>query len=234
MVLPSTTEPRPGGKPAPSRVRMSIFQAAMSASLIGSPKPAEGRAGTGDVGGAAHPPTIATDTTSEATLCDRIAHLSVGTHRPGKDSVVMLDKARHGPGLHDLGDRGLHVAGRVHRAALNDSLSAIPGPAVAKTREALVEDRLFEGCGLPVPAAIIVDVHRRDLARPGPGETLDLVQARAFELHGAERSRDYRLALHHETERTPRALGQWVAVARCLASKIPGLTAHLDSAQPLD
>src|SRR5262245_14963960 len=98
---------------------MSIFHSATSASLIGSPKLAEGRASAGGVGGAAHPPTTTT-AASRATLRDGIAHLSTVTHRPRKDSVVMLDEPRHGPDLHDLGDRGLHVASRVHRPTLND------------------------------------------------------------------------------------------------------------------
>src|SRR5580765_3421724 len=152
--LPSATVPRPGGRPAPSRVRMSMFQAATSASPIGSPKPAEGRSGGRDAGGGAHAPTITTEPTRRATLRDGIAHLPVGTHRPGEDTVVMLDEPRNVADLHDLGDRGLHVASRVHGPALDDGRLAIPGPAVTKTREALVEDRLFERRRLPVPAAI--------------------------------------------------------------------------------
>src|SRR5919198_4024119 len=73
--LPSATVPRPGGSPAPSGVRMSMFQAARSASLIGWPKAALGRSGRREAAGAAQAAATKPTATVRRTSRDRIAHL---------------------------------------------------------------------------------------------------------------------------------------------------------------
>ena len=150
-----------------------MFHAARLASEMAWPKPTDGRSGARDVVGAAHAPMSTADVNSRGTLRNGIAHLPIGTHQPGEDPIVMLDEPRDDSALHDVGDRRLHVAGRVHGPTLDHGRPAVPGPAVTETGEALVEDRIFERGGLPALAAIDRNVHSRDAAAPRPGEALD-------------------------------------------------------------
>src|SRR5512145_1797535 len=177
MARPWPTEPLPKGRPRPSGVRMSMFQAARSASLIGWPKPAAGRSGYCEIQGflaAQAAITIAITTASRASR-DRIAHLPVGADRPREDPVVVLDEPGDGPRLHDLGHRGLHVADGVHGTALDDGGLAVPGPPVTEASEALVQHGLLERGRLPVLAAVHRHVDGGDPAPPRPGEPLDLL-----------------------------------------------------------
>src|SRR5678816_2176839 len=105
--LPSATLPLPLGRPFPSEVRTSMFQAAMSASEMGLPK-----RGLPDWPSAT--PTLKAENSSRASapapkLCDRIFHLPVLAHGPRENSVVMLHEADERAGFRDLGHGGLHV-----------------------------------------------------------------------------------------------------------------------------
>src|SRR4051812_8205163 len=75
-VLPSATLPLPLGSPFPSEVRMSMFQAAISASEIGLPK-----RGLGFCDCASAAPGVRNEhrssTSAPASLHDRIFHLPV-------------------------------------------------------------------------------------------------------------------------------------------------------------
>src|SRR5207302_7878681 len=119
-------------------VRMSMFHAARSASLIGWPK--RGLSGKGCTAcgpvlpsgmpvddfaampppGFAHP-KIHNDATTTAmrdsSLADRIAHLAFGVHRPGLNAVMVLHEAHDRARLLDFLHRGLHVARAVECAA---------------------------------------------------------------------------------------------------------------------
>src|SRR5256885_12994741 len=95
-------------RPRPSGVRMSIFQAARSASLIGWPKrglSGKGCTACGPVLPSGMPlkdwfahPEIHSAATARArldlSLADRIAHLAFGVDRPGLNAVVVLHEAR--------------------------------------------------------------------------------------------------------------------------------------------
>src|SRR5262245_7662710 len=231
MTRPWPTEPLPNGRPLPSGVRISMFQAARSASLIGWPKPAAGRSGYWEIHGflAAQPPTTVAIIRASRSSRDRIAHLPVRADRPGEDSIVVLHEPRDGPGLHDVGHRRLNVAGRVHGAALDDGGLAVPVPPIPEAREAFVHHGLLERGRVPVLAAVHRHVHGGNPAAPRPGEPLDLLPARAFQLHAARRPGDDRLALHDEAELPPLALRHRVGVARRLAAEVPGLVADLDA-----
>src|SRR5262245_50812549 len=106
--LPSATLPLPLGRPSPSEVRTSMFQAAMSASEMGLPK-----RGLPDWPSA--PPKL-DESSSRASapappkLCDRIFHLPGLAHRPRENSVVMLHEANERAGFRDLCHSGLHVS----------------------------------------------------------------------------------------------------------------------------
>src|SRR5688572_329255 len=142
--LPAATVPRPGGSPSPSGVRTSMFTATRSASATGWPN--FGRSGSGCTGwgevlprkmpsavraigpcapplsmvAVAHAPSPSARTTAAPTclrLADDIGHLPVGAYGPRLDRVVVLDEADDGPDLREVGHRGLHVSGAVHRAA---------------------------------------------------------------------------------------------------------------------
>src|SRR5690242_1993795 len=112
--LPSATVPRPGGRPLPSVVRTSMFQAATSASLTAWPR--RGLSGSGctacgplapsgmpSADFAAMPPRLpvficahaatasAAAAIAQLSLADDIAHLAFLVHCPGLDAVVVLD-----------------------------------------------------------------------------------------------------------------------------------------------
>src|SRR5438128_7786873 len=163
---------------------MSMFHAARSASPIGCPNPTPGRAGR-DAVGAAHAATRSAVATPRRRLRDRILHLPARADRPREDPVVVLDEPRERAALRDLLHRRLHVAGRVHRPALDDRGLAVPAPAIAEARETLVEHRLLERRLLPVLAAVRGNIHGGDPAPARPGEPLDLVEPRSLELHAA-------------------------------------------------
>src|SRR5262249_59538942 len=74
--LPSATPPRPGGRPLPLLVRMSMSQGAMSASAIGRPNFAsEAAGGRDDVATTQALVIAATTTTTSSVLHDRIRPL---------------------------------------------------------------------------------------------------------------------------------------------------------------
>src|SRR5919108_5990410 len=139
-VLPSATLPLPLGSPFPSEVRMSMFQAAISASEMGLPK-----RGLSDWPPAT--PKLA-ETSSRASapaakLCDRIFHLPSLAHRPWKNSVVMLHEADERAGFRDLGHGGLHVPGAVDGAARDLGGPAHPGPDVTEAGPAAIAGPVF-------------------------------------------------------------------------------------------
>src|SRR5215467_14364425 len=81
--LPSATPPRPGGRPLPVLVRMSMSQGAISASAIGRPNFASVAAGDRDCVATAQAVVIAATTTTIASgLDDRIGHLAVHAQCP--------------------------------------------------------------------------------------------------------------------------------------------------------
>src|SRR2546427_361140 len=123
--------------------------------------------------------------TPRRRLRDRILHLPARADRPREDPVVVLDEPRERAALRDLLHRRLHVAGRVHRPALDDRRLAVPAPAIAEARETLVEHRLLERRLLPVLSAVRGNVHGGDPAPAPPGEPPDLGETRSLELHAA-------------------------------------------------
>src|SRR5262245_607539 len=141
--LPSATLPLPAGSPFPSEVRISMFQAAMSASVIGLPKRGVGLFDCASADSSASDEN-SSSASAPANLCDRIFHLPVCADRPGEDPVVVLHEADERAGFRDLGHRGLHVAGAVDGAAGDLGWSAVPLPDVAEAGEAAVEKRLLQ------------------------------------------------------------------------------------------
>src|SRR5262245_11454462 len=154
--LPSATFPLPLGSPFLSQVRMSMCQAAMSASVIGLPN-----RGVGLFDCASAPSSASDENSSSASapanLCDRIFHLPACADRPGKDSVVVLHEADERAGFRDLGHRGMHVPGAVDGAAGDLGRPAVPLPDVAAAGDAAVEARLLDQ--RPAPAVDAVERH---------------------------------------------------------------------------
>src|SRR5574342_198213 len=137
--LPSATLPLPLGSPFPSEVRMSMFQAAISASEIGLPKCG---AGPFDCASAASNASAENSSSASvpASLCDRIFHLPACADRPGKDSIVVLHESDERAGFRNLRHRGLHVAGAVDGAASDLGRPAVPLPDVAEAGEAAIQE----------------------------------------------------------------------------------------------
>src|SRR5688572_23410167 len=211
-----------------------MFQAAISASLIGLPKrglSASGCTGCGpvlpiqmpfeDFAGALPPPMLrfaheitvrapATAANAALSLADDIAHLPSGVDGPRLDRVVVLHEADDGALLLNVLHGRLHVAVAVDRAAHQHRRLAVPVPRRLEAREALVQDRLLELRLAPGLAAVDRDVDRANLAGARPREPGDLVEAGAFQLHAARRIRDHRLGLHHHAELPPLTFGHRV------------------------
>src|SRR5919198_737227 len=229
--LPSATLPLPLGSPFPSEVRMSMFQAAISASEMGLPK-----RGLSDWPPATPKLAEASNRASApaAKLCDRIFHLPSLAHRPRENSVVMLHEADERAGFRDLGHGGLHVPGAVDGAARDLGGAPLPLPDVTEAGQAAIEDRFFQHRLAPDLAAIDRDVDCFDSAVSRPGETFDRVDTRPGELHPSRGSRDHGLALHDEAELPPFAFGHRIGVARGLAAQVPRLVRYLDAPEPLD
>src|SRR5262245_11865820 len=130
-----------------------MSQGAMSASLIGRPNFASVVAGGRDGAAVAQATAIVAARTTTSELDDRIGHLPVRADRPREDRVVVLDETNQRSRFADLLNRGLHVAGRVHGAALDLGGPPIPLPRQSEPGQALVEDRLLQRGLLPVLAA---------------------------------------------------------------------------------
>src|SRR3989475_3566312 len=160
---------------------MSMFHAARSASPIGCPNPTAGRAGRNAVG-AAHAPTRSAAPTPRSAVApprrrlrDRILHLPARADRPREDPVVVLDEPRERAALRDLLHRRLHVAGRVHRPALDDRGLAVPAPPKPEARKPLAKTRLSGRPSLPVLAAAPGTSTAGDPAPAHPADPLDPV-----------------------------------------------------------
>src|SRR5687767_8831074 len=176
---------------------MSMFQAAISASLIGLPKrglSASGCTGCGpelpiqmpveDFAGALLPAMFrfaqeitarapATTANAALSLADDIAHLPIGVDGPRLDRGDVLHEAADRALLLHLLHGRLHVTGAVDRAAHQHCGLAVPVPRRLEAREALVHDRLFKLRLAPVLAAVDRNIDRSDLAGARPCEPGD-------------------------------------------------------------
>src|SRR5262245_34432626 len=107
-----------------------MFQAVMSASLIGLPRP-------GDSAAAVGAPKVSTTARARTGLCIDMLDLPVALDAPARDAVVVLVGERQRGchwlfGLaargHELGASRLHVPGLVPGAALQHDRLAVPAP----------------------------------------------------------------------------------------------------------
>src|SRR4051812_8605897 len=117
---PLATLPEPAGRPLKSG-RTSMSQAATSLGVAARPMP-EKRASCA----CAELPATSTKTRASSRNLD-IPHLAVRFHHPRLDGVVVIDRAGAAH-LAQLPVVGLHVAGAVDRAALQQGGLAIPDP----------------------------------------------------------------------------------------------------------
>src|SRR5262249_57552525 len=130
-----------------------MSHAAMSAWLIGRP-----RLG---VSACAATSAAASAATASAILRVDMLDLPLLADGPAGDAVPMLVReaqhVRHLLGFaarrHELGARGLHVAGLVPGAALQGGGSAVPAPRHAEARERLGHHRRLPRSPPPPPAA---------------------------------------------------------------------------------
>src|SRR5882724_9892987 len=116
-------------------------------------------------------PVTATNTNRMRTALRHfdILDLAIGLHQPGLDAVVVVDRIDAA----DLAQRvlrGLHVAGLVDRARLQQHLLTRPFGLGVETHAGLVERQAVDPRRAPVPAAVARDVDARNLAAPGPGK----------------------------------------------------------------
>src|ERR1700738_3253699 len=155
LPAPSLAVPLPGGRPVPSG-STSMFQAVMSASVIGWPSP-----GVFARGGGA-PARTSTQARAPALHIDMV-DLPILSDAPAGDAVVVLigksERARHRllglPARGDeLGAGGVHVACFVPGGALQDCGRSIPAPGHAEAREGFRQYRLLQCCLRPALPAV--------------------------------------------------------------------------------
>src|SRR6478609_5486220 len=141
MGAPWAAVPLPGGRPVPSGIAV-IFQAAISASVIGLPS-------FGDSAATATEPSVTASETASSDLRVDMLDLPVAADAPAGEAVVVLI----GEG-HRVGHR-LRVSGLVPGAALQHGGLAVPTPRHVEAREGLRMLRRAAQCGLaPALAAV--------------------------------------------------------------------------------
>src|SRR5690242_2107980 len=145
MRAPSAGVPLPGGRPVPSGSTL-MSQAAMSAGLIGFPRFGDWAEATAAVRASV------SATANPKRLRVYMLHLPAALDRPAGDRVAMLaGEAGHCRNsrsftarCHQLGPRGLLVAGLVPRPALQYRGAAVPSPRHAESSERFAEHRLLQ------------------------------------------------------------------------------------------
>src|SRR3546814_2902636 len=109
---PSATVPLPGGRPAPSGPRTSMFQPAIFSWVAAVPKP-NGLCAAGLVWARAGRARAMTNRAARLLSDLDIFDLAVGLHPPGMDGVLVIDRieaAHRSQGF----DGRLHIAALVH------------------------------------------------------------------------------------------------------------------------
>src|SRR3954447_24664192 len=123
-----------------------MFQAAISPSAIGLPRP-------GVSASALPAPKLQTTPTASSSLRVDMLDLPFAVDTPAGDAVVMLVRERErscdgllslAAGGDELGSRRLHIAGFVPGAALQDGGLPVPAPRHAKARERLRHHRCVQ------------------------------------------------------------------------------------------
>src|SRR6478752_3173207 len=154
---------------------MLISQDDRSPGAIGAPK----RAPSAESAGAAAQIIAAVSIAivrAPARSSERIARLPFLVDPPARDGVVVILAAQ--PAFrHELRPGGLHAAGIVGGAALQDGGSSTPLPRDAKTRERLRQHRLLQDGVRPAVAALGGHLDLSDAALPRPGQSGDLADA---------------------------------------------------------
>src|SRR5262245_5690193 len=160
-----------------------MFQAVMSASVIGLPRPG--------VSAAAVPaPKASTTARARTGLRIDMLDLPVAVDAPARDAVVVLigerQRARHrffglAARSHELGASGLHVAGLVPGAALQHDRLAVPAPRHAEAGERFWNDRLLQRRLRPALAAVGRNHDLGDTSVARIGDAGDLVEALVLE-----------------------------------------------------
>src|SRR5262245_34597180 len=122
-----------------------MFQAVMSASVIGLPRPG--------VSAAAVPaPKASTTARTRTGLHIDMLDLPVALNAPARDAVVVLvgerQRTRHrllglAAGGHELGARRLHIAALIPGPALQHDRLAVPAPRHTEAGERFRKDRLL-------------------------------------------------------------------------------------------
>src|SRR5215831_5278945 len=162
---------------------------------------------------------------------------------PAGDAVVVL--IREGewsgerlPGLaprrDEFGTQGLHIAGLIPGAALQDRRLAVPAPRHLEAGEGLVVDRLLQ-CGL-APALAAVG-RNRDLGNAAGARisnTRDGIETRFPESVAERGVGDEALHLHQEVEPPRLAARQNLRIVLGFEERVGRLIDRLDAAQELD
>src|SRR5262245_13736473 len=139
---------------------------ARSAGAIGCPKRGASAARTGAAAIATATPIIAAPATTRSR--ERIACLPSLVDPPAGDGIVVVLPAQPAVG-DELRARGLHHAGIVGGAALQQRRAAVPLPGGAKTRERLRQHGLLQRSAGPALAAVGRHLGRPHAALPRAG-----------------------------------------------------------------
>src|SRR5487761_2696091 len=125
-----------------------------------------------------------------------IAHAPIGSNGPALNAVQVIDGCDRPVGAAHVGqllDGGLHVAGLVGAAALQDCRFAVPIPWQAKARMANRQHRSLHLRIAPGLAAVAGSLDARNPAAAAPGETGDFEETRTGQFHFAGGEGNHRL-----------------------------------------
>src|SRR5664280_3010480 len=177
--VPRSTLPEPVGSPWKSP-RTSMFHALISAGVAARPIPDRSGAACALAVNARPAPTSSANRNDLAAAFISV-DLDVGdiaglSDAPRLDRVVVIDRPGTARGA-ELVDLGLHVAGVVHRARLQDRGRAVPGPVDVEAGQCIREHRAFQPRRAPVAAAVDADVDPLHLAATRPSQAGDVVVA---------------------------------------------------------
>src|SRR5580692_11920891 len=201
MWAPWAGVPAPGGNPLPLG-SMLMSQAAISASVIGFPRPGPSADAALAVRQSASPRTgeilLGVNMLDLPGAVDAPAGNGIKVvvqHRPDRRSCLQFAALRD-----EFGSGRLQIAGIVPGAALQGRGPAVPTPGHAETGEGFAEHWLRQTRLRPAFAAVGRNHDLGDPAGAGIGEPGDLVEPRPLQFYPRRRLGDERLDLLQQIE----------------------------------
>ena len=129
---------------------------------------------------------------------------------------------------------GLHIAGIVDCATLNQHGLAVPDPVDVEAGQAFAQDRCLEPCAAPIASAIDRDIDLFHLAAARPSQTADTEETLVEQNLPARWRRHHALAFLDARILAVQPAGHQVNIMERLVLAAIRLIADLDAAQVLD